>query len=186
MPFSIIPFLLLIVPILEIGVFIAVGGQIGVLSTLGMIFLTAIIGSILLRWQGFQVLSKLQAESTAGKVPGKELVHGAMILVAGILLLTPGFVTDSIGFLLFVPGIRNVIWGFIASKIKFASFAGMGANMRGGSTGGFDKNPFGTNSNYSNGDVVDLDPDDFSDVPNPDTPWGDDQSNKPSNQIDKK
>lgn len=186
MPFSIIPFLLLIVPILEIGVFIAVGGQIGVLSTLGMILLTAIIGSILLRWQGFQVLNKLQAESTAGRVPGKELVHGAMILVAGILLLTPGFVTDSIGFLLFVPGIRNVIWSFIASKVKFASFGGMGANMGQGSAGGFSEGPFRSNSNHPDGDIVDLDPDDFSDVPNPDTPWGDNQNNKPSNQIDKK
>ena len=61
MPFSIIPFLLLIIPILEIGVFVVVGGKIGVLSTMGLILLTAIIGSILLRWQGFQVLSKLQA-----------------------------------------------------------------------------------------------------------------------------
>lgn len=163
MPFSIIPFMLLLIPILEIGVFIAVGGQIGVFYTLGMIFLTAIFGSILLRWQGFQVLNKLQAVSAAGKVPGKELVHGAMILVAGVLLLTPGFVTDSLGFLLFVPGIRNVIWNFIASKIKLASFGG-------GLGGGMNRGDYSSGANRSD-DVVDLNPDEFSDIPNPDTPW---------------
>lgn len=176
MPFSIIPFLLLLIPILEIGVFIAVGGQIGVFSTLGMILLTAIIGSILLRWQGFQVLNKLQAESAAGKVPGKELVHGAMILVAGILLLTPGFVTDTLGFLLFVPGIRNVIWNFLASKIKFASFGGM-------ASGGMSGDDFKRPNNTRDG-VVDLDPDEFSDIPNPNTPWGDANKNGSTKKID--
>lgn len=181
MPFSIIPFMLLLIPILEIGVFIAVGGQIGVFFTLGMILLTAVIGSILLRWQGFQVLNKLQAESAAGRVPGKELVHGAMILVAGILLLTPGFVTDTIGFLLFVPGIRNVIWHFFASKIKFASFGGgMGVNMGSNSGSGF--------GNNGKDNVVDLDPDEFSDIPNPDTPWADKEDGNTNNspkKIDK-
>lgn len=186
MPFSIIPFLLLLIPILEIGVFIAVGGQIGVFSTLGMILLTAVIGSILLRWQGFQVLSKLQAESAAGKVPGKELVHGAMILVAGVLLLTPGFVTDSIGFLLFVPGIRNVIWNFIASKVKFATFGngmGFGPGMGQNQTGGFGHRH--TPSNNNSDGVVDLDPDEFSDIPNPDTPWGNTNEGGSARKIDK-
>lgn len=182
MPFSIIPFMLLLIPILEIGVFIAVGGQIGVFYTLGMIFLTAIFGSILLRWQGFQVLNKLQVESAAGRVPGKELVHGAMILVAGILLLTPGFVTDSIGFLLFVPGIRNVIWSFLASKIKFASFGGgFGTGPNGG-------RGYPRGNNQSDG-VVDLDPEEFSDIPNPDTPWNkstkDSKTNNDTKKIDK-
>lgn len=182
MPFSIIPFMLLLIPILEIGVFIAVGGQIGVFYTLGMIFITAILGSILLRWQGFQVLNKLQAESAAGKVPGKELVHGAMILVAGVLLLTPGFVTDSLGFLLFVPGIRNVIWNFLASKIKFAAFGA-------GKSGGFGTNMGGQSNshgrNHSDG-VVDLDPDEFSDIPNPDTPWNKPAQESKTKKIDEK
>ena len=176
MPFSIIPFLLLIIPALEIGVFIAVGGQIGVLATLGMILLTAIIGSILLRWQGFQVLTKFQAESASGKVPGKELLHGAMILVAGVLLLTPGFVTDTLGFLLFVPGVRNVIWTFISSKIKFSTFGGSTAGM------GFGNNPFNDDHAQKNSDdIVDLDPDEFSDIPNADSPWGKEDNNRQIN-----
>ncbi|MFK7901793.1 MAG: FxsA family protein [Nitratireductor sp.] len=177
MPFSLIPFLLLIIPALEIGVFIMVGGQIGILATIGMILLTAVIGSILLRWQGFQVLTKFQAESAAGKVPGKELLHGAMILVAGVLLLTPGFVTDSIGFLLFVPGVRNVIWSFISSKIKFSNIGAGSAGMGFGNdpfNGGFGKSGFGQTKSD---DIVDLDPDEFSDIPNADSPWGNESTN---------
>lgn len=174
MPFSIVPFLLLVVPLLEIAAFVVIGGQIGVLYTLGMILLTAIIGSILLRWQGFQILSKLQQESQAGRVPGKELVHGAMILVAGVLLLTPGFVTDSIGFLLFVPGVRSIIWSAISSKIKFASFGQAGFGDSGFETG---SNPFEDVRNKrhrsNDPDIVDLDPDEFSDNPDPNSPWGD-------------
>ena len=86
MPFSIIPFLLLVVPILEIATFIVVGGQIGVVATLGMILFTAVLGSILLRIQGFQVLNQLRAATDAGRVPGRELGHGVMILLAGVLL----------------------------------------------------------------------------------------------------
>lgn len=169
MPFSIIPFLLLIIPILEIGVFILVGGEIGFLPTAGLVLLTAILGSILLRWQGFQVLTKLQSETQAGRVPGRELVHGAMILVAGVMLLTPGFITDAIGLLLFVPGIRDVIWGVIASRLKVVT-TGFGSGFQTGS-------PFETPDDYNEDrnrdDVVDLDPEEFSDIPNPESPWGD-------------
>jgi UPF0716 protein FxsA len=66
--------------------------------------LTAVIGSILLRWQGVGLFNKINTEMRANRVPGRELVHGVMILVAGVLLLTPGFVTDSLGFLLVRPG----------------------------------------------------------------------------------
>ena len=117
MPFSIIPFLLLVIPVVEIGAFILVGGQIGLWPTLLMILVTAVIGSFLLRVQGLSLINKVQTEVAAGKVPGKELGHGVMIVVAGIFLLTPGFVTDTIGFLLFVPPIRNMIWSFVASRI---------------------------------------------------------------------
>ena len=86
MPFSLIPFALLIIPLLEIGVFIAVGSQIGVFATLGMVVLTAIIGSILLRVQGFGLLTRMRSEIDQNRVPGRDLVHGVMILVAGILL----------------------------------------------------------------------------------------------------
>jgi len=177
MPFSIVPFLLLIIPILEIATFIVVGGEIGVLYTFGLILLTAILGSILLRWQGFQILGRLQSESQAGKIPSKELVHGAMILVAGVLLLTPGFVTDTVGFLLFVPGIRDVIWSTIASKVKFTTFGtGFGTGSGAGFGTGFGNSPFEERQRPNSDDIVDLDPDEYSDVPNADSPWGDGDS----------
>lgn len=180
MPFSIVPFLLLIVPILEIGMFIVVGGQIGIIYTLALILLTAIVGSILLRWQGFQILSRLQAETQAGKVPGKDLVHGAMILVAGVLLLTPGFVTDTVGFFLFVPGVRDVIWSFISSKVKFAAFGTGFGSQNGNARSPFDE--FSDIHRSNNDDVVDLDPDEYSHSPKADSPWGENEGTK---KIDK-
>ena len=162
MRLGIIPFLLLFIPILEIAVFVMVGGQIGVLSTLGMILVTAILGSILLRIQGFATLARIQEQSRAGAIPGKELVSGVMIMIAGVLLLTPGFVTDSIGFLLFFPPFRHFLWSAIASKVVVQT---KGAFQQGG-------NPFGQQHPHRGGDdVVDLDPSEFSEKPNPDSPW---------------
>lgn len=171
MPFSIIPFLLLFIPVCEIGVFILVGGQIGVVYTLSLILVTAIIGSILLRFQGLSLLTKIQTETRAGRMPGKELVSGVMILIAGILLLTPGFVTDTIGFLLFIPFVRTVIWAFIGSKIS--------VSMAGGAQG-FGQSPFqqdGSSRPFEDG-VVDLDAEEYGEAPNPDSPWGEDTNVK--------
>ena len=162
MRLGIIPFLLLFIPILEIAVFIMVGGQIGVALTLGMILLTAILGSILLRVQGFATLARIQEQSKNGAIPGKELVSGVMIMIAGVLLLTPGFVTDSIGFLLFFPPFRQFLWSTLASRVVVQT---KGAFNQGG-------NPFGQQNPRNNpDDVVDLDPSEFSEKPNPDSPW---------------
>ena len=162
MNFSFVPFLLLFVPILEIAVFILIGGQIGVLMTLVMIFVTAVIGSILLRIQGFSILSRIQAETNAGKLPGKDLVHGVMIMIAGVLLLTPGFVTDTVGFLLFVPGIRELLWNWVGSKVTVQSFSA------GGRRHGYDPHE---NYRPATDGVVDLDETEYSEAPDPDTPW---------------
>ena len=109
MPFALIPFLLLAIPVLEIAVFILVGNLIGLWPTLGLVILTAVIGSMLLRRQGLGTLPAYPVRDQAGRVPGRELVDGVMIAIAGVLLLTPGLVTDAIGFLLFVPAIRESI-----------------------------------------------------------------------------
>lgn len=117
MRLSFIPFLFLVVPLTEIAVFVLVGGQIGVLATIGLVIATAVLGTILLRIQGFGVMERIRRSVDAGEVPGRELVHGVMILVAGVLLLTPGFVTDTLGFLLFVPAIRDRGWSFLRERI---------------------------------------------------------------------
>ncbi len=155
MPFSIIPFLLLVIPVVEIGAFILVGGQIGLWPTLLMILVTAVIGSFLLRVQGLSLINKVQTEVAAGKVPGKELGHGVMIVVAGIFLLTPGFVTDTIGFLLFVPPIRNMIWSFVASRIT-VNMPNMGGGFQDAQN--HHQEPQGMDGD---GPVIDLNEDDY-------------------------
>ncbi|WP_026317473.1 FxsA family protein [Ahrensia kielensis] len=160
MPFSLIPFMLLIIPMLEIATFVVVGGQIGVFPTLAMIVVTAIIGSILLRVQGFGLIAKIQSDISRGKMPARELVHGVMIAIAGILLLTPGFVTDTCGFLLFVPPIRDAVWHFAKSRINIV-------NLRGGP----DQSP--TKGDASSGPTIDLDEDDFKREPDANSPWSD-------------
>lgn len=153
MRFSIIPFLLLIVPVVEIALFIVIGGQIGVLWTLAMILITAIIGSILLRVQGFQILASIRDKIDAGQMPAKELASGAMLLVAGILLLTPGFFTDTIGFLLFVPPVRSLVYNAIGAQL---------VTMDPKPFGGFADTSGHNRPDRGNDDVVDLEPEEFS------------------------
>ncbi|MFQ5957803.1 MAG: FxsA family protein [Alphaproteobacteria bacterium] len=100
---------LLGVPLIEIAVFIEVGGRIGLWSTLALIVLTAIVGTALLRQQGLATLSSARATVERGGVPVQEVLDGVCLLVAGALLLTPGFVTDAAGALLLVPAVRRVL-----------------------------------------------------------------------------
>ncbi len=117
MPLTLLPFVMLVIPLAEIAAFIVVGGQIGVWWTLALVLLTAIAGSLLLRIQGLGTLARIRSEIGAGRLPGRELVHGVMIVAAGVLLLTPGFVTDTMGLLLFVPAVRDAIWSFLRNRI---------------------------------------------------------------------
>ncbi|MCP4306019.1 MAG: FxsA family protein [bacterium] len=102
-----------LVPPIEIGLFIAVGGRIGLWPTMAIVLVTAVIGANLVSLQGRGVLASLQAEFASGQFPAKTLAHGAMILVAGALLVTPGFLTDVIGFSLLTPEVREILrkWG---------------------------------------------------------------------------
>ncbi|MBK8456189.1 MAG: membrane protein FxsA [Phyllobacteriaceae bacterium] len=115
---SFLPFLFLVVPVSEIAVFVLIGSQIGVLATIALVILTAIAGSTLLRLQGFGALARVQAALAEGRMPGKELVHGVMILLAGFLLLTPGFITDTLGLLLFIPAVREAAFAFLRKRIE--------------------------------------------------------------------
>lgn len=161
MPFSIIPFVLLIVPLAEIGAFIVIGREIGVLWTLAMVFVTAVIGSILLRVQGFGLINRIQSEMNDGRVPGREMVHGVMILIAGVLLLTPGFITDALGFLLFVPFVRDAGWSMIRNRVHVVSAGAFGQ--------GADFRPRRKEDDGS--PTIDLNEKDFQRDPDPDSPW---------------
>ncbi|MGX5175393.1 FxsA family protein [Aliikangiella sp. IMCC44653] len=101
--------LFILVPIIEIGVFIQVGGLLGLPMTLLVVLATAVIGVSLLKQQGLKAWSDIQLSLAQGKIPAKELAAGAQLLFAGALLLTPGFVTDAIGFSLMLPKVRALI-----------------------------------------------------------------------------
>lgn len=107
---------LLVVPIVEIGVFIEVGGAIGLWPTLAVVVLTAIAGTTLLRHQGLATLARARAALARNEMPLREVIDGVFLLAAGLLLLTPGFVTDGVGFLLFVPGVRAGLRALVARR----------------------------------------------------------------------
>lgn len=94
------------VPIVEVAVFIEVGGRLGLWPTLATIILTAMAGTALLRQQGLATLQRVRESLEANRFPMAEVFDGLCLLVAGALLLTPGFVTDAAGLLLFVPAVR--------------------------------------------------------------------------------
>lgn len=97
------------VPLIEIALFIKIGGLIGLWPTVASVVATALIGTALIRKQGFSTLQRAQQEVDAQRLPVRELFDGVCLLFAGALLLTPGFLTDSIGFALLVPPIRRVL-----------------------------------------------------------------------------
>lgn len=101
--------LFILVPIIEIGVFIAVGDVIGLGATLLTVLVTAIIGVNLLKQQGLHAWHDIQSTINQGRVPAIEMASAAQLLFAGALLLTPGFVTDGFGFLLMIPSFRRLI-----------------------------------------------------------------------------
>jgi len=114
--------LFLAVPIVEIALFIQVGGLIGLFPTLAIVVLTAILGTWMIRAQGLREIANLRASFNELRDPTEPLAHGAMILVAGALLLTPGFFTDALGFLLLLPPFRRVALAWAKSRVSFQTF----------------------------------------------------------------
>lgn len=121
----------LLVPLIEIALFIQIGGLIGLWPTLGIVIATAILGTWLVRTQGQMALGQLRGSFAELRDPSEPLAHGAMILFAGALLLTPGFFTDAIGFLLLTPPVRNAVYAYIRARVKVQHFE-MGAGTRRG------------------------------------------------------
>lgn len=106
-PGRILFLIFLLVPILEIYLLIKVGGFIGALPTIGLVVLTAVIGSAMLRHQGVAVLRQAQRNIDQGTLPARALLDGVFLVIGGALLLTPGFFTDAVGFLCLIPAGRD-------------------------------------------------------------------------------
>jgi UPF0716 protein FxsA len=104
---------LLVVPVLEIYMLLQIGSIIGVIPTIISVVATAVIGSWLLRQQGFSTLQRIQQSMAQGTLPTKELIEGPILMVGGALLLTPGFVTDAIGFFCLIPTTRQQIVSYV-------------------------------------------------------------------------
>jgi UPF0716 protein FxsA len=100
-------------PVIEIALFVVVGSRIGLGPTLLIVIVTAVLGASLVSRQSRTEWARVRADFAAGVFPGRPLAHSAMILVAGTLLITPGFLTDAIGFSLLIPGVREALrqWG---------------------------------------------------------------------------
>lgn len=123
--------LFVVVPAAEIATFIAVGKAIGILPTILLTFATAVAGATLMRRQGLKTLARLRAEMDAGRIPGETLGHGAMILLAGMLLLVPGFLSDVVGILLFLPPVRHLVWTVMSRGMTVTAAGGRGPAPRG-------------------------------------------------------
>lgn len=124
--------LFIAVPVVEIAVIIQVGGLIGAWPTVALIVATAMAGTALVRAQGFQILARAQASLDQGQFPAEELFDGVNLLIAGLLLLTPGFVTDAVGLVLLVPPLRRIVAGWVWRTLLRSSDVHVAAAWRRG------------------------------------------------------
>lgn len=116
-------FAFLAIPLIEIALFIQIGGAIGLGWTLLTVVVTAILGTILVRNQGALALGQLRSSFNEMQDPTEPLAHGAMILFSGALLLTPGFFTDGVGFLLLIPAVRTAAFRAMKARVNVQTFS---------------------------------------------------------------
>ena len=120
--FPIFAVLFFVIPLIEIYLLVQVGGVIGVLPTILLVVLTAVLGAFLLRQQGLSTLARFQQSMGQGRLPATELLEGVILLVGGALLMTPGFFTDTMGFLCLLPPSRKLL---VAALVKRVQIQGM-------------------------------------------------------------
>ena len=161
-----IPLLLfLAIPAAEIYLFIEVGGQIGAWPTIAMIFGTALIGGTILRFQGRQMIMRAREQVAKRELPVAEIAHGAVLVLAAVLLLTPGFITDALGALLLIPFLRRLILGVLIVAVR--------ARLRG------DSAQSGPASGHAGGRIIDGE---FEDISESDDPR---DASQPQQRIDR-
>lgn len=160
-----IALLLLLLPLLEIAVFVIVGGAIGVLPTIALVIASAVLGAALLRLSGVGALARAQIELQAGRDPGPHLARAGAMALAAVLFLIPGFLTDLLGLLLLVPSVRAFAWRVVKRRVAVSgSFATFG-------DGGSARPSDGPRAGGARGPIIDLDEDDYSRSANPSSPW---------------
>lgn len=124
--FKLLLLIFILVPAIEIYLLITVGGVIGALPTILLVIGTAVVGVQLLRLQGLATLARLQSSLQQGELPTTVMLEGVMLLLCGALLLTPGFFTDAIGFLMLVPHLRRWVIARLIRRVLFTTAASFG------------------------------------------------------------
>ena len=131
--------LFIFVPIIEIGLFIQVGGFLGLWPTIALVLVTAFVGASLVRSQGIQTLMSVQGRLQQGEMPAQQILEGVMLAVAGVLLLTPGFMTDAFGMLVLLPAPRAIMAKKLMEKMVVKNMSG---GFHAGGSAGFGHSPF--------------------------------------------
>jgi len=153
---------LLGIPVAEIFFIIRVARDLGIPETIGLLVAVSLVGAWLVRRSGLGVLRQIQERLARGEIPGKELVDGLLILVGGVLMLTPGFLTDAVGLLLLVPPTRLALRALLvrrySKRLRVAGWTpcqGFFGGFSGGAFGGFGSGP-GSGGGPDRGDVRDV------------------------------
>ncbi len=154
--FLFLVFLFTVVPAIEIYLLFKVGGQIGGVNTFLIVVLTGILGASLAKSQGLMILTKIQSNMSQGSIPGKHIIHGLMVFAGGLLLMTPGILTDIFGFLLVLPGSRHFLYVWVKLALAKAAASGKFKFQT------FNADSFGQNttSPFSQSETTDIDNDD--------------------------
>lgn len=126
MPVFLIAFI--VIPIVEMVILIEVGGIIGALPTVGLVLLTAVIGAAMLRQQGAATLLRANQRMASGELPAQEMAEGILLAVGGALLLTPGFVTDTVGFACLIPFTRKWLTSYVVNRMVVTGQMSMGGD----------------------------------------------------------
>lgn len=145
--FPILLILFICVPIIEIGLFIQVGDILGLWPTIGLVLLTAFVGASLVRSQGLQTLMSVQNRLRHGELPAQQILEGVMLAVSGVLLLTPGFMTDALGMAVLLPAPRAMLAKYLMTKVVVQGMGHSGFHAQGGFGHG---DPFRDNSPQDN------------------------------------
>ncbi|MBB4232489.1 FxsA family protein [Rhizobium mongolense] len=162
MRLAMLPGFVLLLPLAEIAGFVIVGRAVGLLATLGLVVLSVVIGMALLRRQGIGILQRMSTEARNGVLPGRELLRPAMLVIASLLLIVPGFISDIIAIALFIPAVRDLAWNYIRKRFVIVQTTrGSTASQ----SSGF------SNQSKPGSKVVDLDEDDYRREPNNKSPW---------------
>jgi UPF0716 protein FxsA len=150
-------FLFVVVPAVELYLLVRIGSRVGVGATIGLIVVTGMVGWMLAKSQGLSTLRRIQAETAEGRLPALEMVSGLCLLGAGLLLITPGFLTDAVGFLMLIPPLRRGVARRIMSRFRVQVIPGSGEVAPGGGPG----TPPGSGSGGGpggDGEIIDIPP----------------------------